>query len=105
MQLMASGLRSRVLSLYRRVLRTGQSWQAQDPKETETEKLYILSEAREVFRANKLVSDPDLIMEHLTEGESRLEMGKEDNYSVQYWISLLPWLRSIISVLYITHTN
>ncbi|KAK4311015.1 hypothetical protein Pmani_017454 [Petrolisthes manimaculis] len=74
LQLMANGVRIRVLSLYRRILRTGQSWEAENPEETEAEKLFIRSEAREVFRANKHLLDAEKILEHLTEGESRLEM-------------------------------
>ncbi|KAK1794730.1 hypothetical protein P4O66_009943, partial [Electrophorus voltai] len=47
--------RTEVLSLYRRVLRVARSWQAQSalPRDTETERKYIVQEAHALFRQNQ----------------------------------------------------
>ena len=48
--------RSEVLSLYRRIFRVAQQWQATTITETEAERQYIRDEARKLFRKNKDVS-------------------------------------------------
>lgn len=73
---MAEGLRRQVLSLYRQIVRVGRRWKASDPTHTKEEQAFILEEARQLFRANKHLQDPSEIKERLTEGESRLEIGK-----------------------------
>lgn len=71
---MANSLRNQVLNLYKRILHVGRSWEAQNPCETKAEKDYIISEAQELFRANKYISCLRSIEEHITEGEARLEI-------------------------------
>ena len=70
-------LRKEVLSLYKRILKFGRSWVASNPSSTANEKEYIQSEARFWFRQNSVVTDPQVVREHLQEAEARLEMGKE----------------------------
>lgn len=67
-------LRSQVLQLYRQLLRLGYQWQAQTPSNTPTERQYIISETRRLFRANQSVTDPRLISEHIREAEARATM-------------------------------
>ncbi|KAG7170069.1 LYR motif-containing protein 1-like [Homarus americanus] len=71
---MASSNRGQVLSLYRRILRVGWSWKAQNPSETKTERDYIINETQQLFRANKNITNMKNIKEHVAEGEARLEM-------------------------------
>ncbi|XP_069186556.1 LYR motif containing protein 1-like [Procambarus clarkii] len=71
---MANSLKKQVLSLYKRILRIGQSWEARNPSETEAEKKYITSEAQELFRTNKYITNVKSIEEHIAEGEARLEI-------------------------------
>jgi hypothetical protein len=49
-------LRQRVLRLYKQILRTGHTWEAKDPKDTQKEREYIKEEARKRFKANKGVN-------------------------------------------------
>ncbi|XP_076029166.1 LYR motif-containing protein 1-like [Oratosquilla oratoria] len=72
---MAINLRSQVLSLYKKILRTGKSWQAMNPADTFAESEYVLNEAKLIFRANKNISGEQNIKQHIQEGEARLEMG------------------------------
>lgn len=72
---MANSLRSTVLSLYRRILRIGFSWEAQNPSETKEEQNYIISEAKQLFRTNKNITDVKTIEQHILEGEARLQIG------------------------------
>ncbi|MCL4120909.1 UNVERIFIED_CONTAM: hypothetical protein GTU68_029620 [Idotea baltica] len=74
---MASSLRTEVLSLYRKILRTCARWEAKEPSQTPREKSYILAEVRELFRKNKHVSEEGRILQCLQEGEARLEMGNK----------------------------
>ncbi|CAF1189232.1 unnamed protein product [Rotaria sp. Silwood1] len=65
----------RVLQLYKRIIKLSQSWQAKDhPSKTREEQIYIRNEARELFRKNKHVNDPNEIEEHIREGEARIEL-------------------------------
>ena len=49
-------LRAKVLKLYRQILRVSRTWEAQDSKETTSERKYIQDEARMLFKQNKNVS-------------------------------------------------
>ena len=73
---MADALRRQVLSVYRRIVRLGYQWEAVDPTHTREERQYILREARTLFRANQHLTDIPAIVEHLAEGESRMEIGE-----------------------------
>lgn len=55
--LMTASTRRTVLSLYMRVFRIARTWQTQSgvTGDTETEKKYILQEARTLFRQNQQV--------------------------------------------------
>lgn len=78
---MANPLRSQVLSLYRRILRLGHKWEAQDIRDTEVERKYIISEAQKLFRRNKVLSGEENIRQHIVEGESRIEIGMVIKFS------------------------
>jgi len=69
-----SALRRDVLSLYRKILRTAYKWEATVLNDTATERAYIRNEARQIFRANKNVTDQSEIKQHLQEGNARLEL-------------------------------
>lgn len=54
-------IRSRVLGLYKRIMKLSRTWQAIDhPARTEEERLYIRNEARELFRKNQHVRFHDV---------------------------------------------
>lgn len=55
--LMAVSARRTVLSLYMRAFRIARTWQAQSgvQRDTETERKYIMQEARTLFRQNQQV--------------------------------------------------
>lgn len=95
----ATGQRSKVLAIYRRILRTALNWTSKsgDPEQTATERVYILEEARTLFKKNKQVNlqffifflsdeiwvwfqitNPVEIGEKIREAEARLEIGKND---------------------------
>lgn len=69
--------RARALGLYRRLLRTANTWRG-PPEEAN----YIRGEARELFRRNRGVADVAAIERLLFEGESRLELGV--HYQIPY---------------------
>ncbi|KAL7055855.1 hypothetical protein AAHC03_022537 [Spirometra sp. Aus1] len=73
---LADSNRSRVLSLYRRILRLAQNWSSADgdPVKTAQERDYIREEARRLFRRNARVTDPAEINAHILEAESRIEL-------------------------------
>ena len=55
---MASNVtRLQVLGLYKRLLRTGQKWQAStgQPQDTQDEQIYIRNETKTLFKNNKQV--------------------------------------------------
>ena len=81
---MASNLRQRVLSLYKRLLRTGQKWEAKNPEETNLERKYIKEETIRLFRENQYVDNEDKILEHIKEGEARLEIGMNLFFSIHF---------------------
>ena len=47
--------RREVLNLYKRIIKIAKNWKAIQPENTQTEREYIISEARAKFRANKNV--------------------------------------------------
>lgn len=71
---MAGALRKEVLSLYRKIIKTGKTWTSPDPERTPLEKKYIQDQARLWFRHNSQVTDHQAILDHIREGEARLEM-------------------------------
>eukprot|EP01137_Pigoraptor_chileana_P007072 Opistho-2@52143 len=68
--------RAQVVGLYRTILKTARTWIANVPTETSSERVYIMKEAKELFRRNKYVKDPEEIRQCVKEAETRLEMGK-----------------------------
>eukprot|EP00066_Takifugu_rubripes_P013054 XP_011602320.1 PREDICTED: LYR motif-containing protein 1 isoform X1 [Takifugu rubripes] len=73
---MASTRRA-VLSLYSRLFRVARTWQAQTGAagDTETERKYIVQEARTLFRQNQQLTDPESIWKCIKECEARIEIG------------------------------
>ncbi|GAU91231.1 hypothetical protein RvY_03531-1 [Ramazzottius varieornatus] len=69
--------RSRVLNLYRRILRVAKSWEAasHQVKDTGEERQYIKTEARHLFRKNSQITSPTEVEASILEGEARMEMG------------------------------
>lgn len=70
-----SPLRNEVLSLFKRILRTGRTWKSTNASKTEEERSYIVNEARYWFKKHKNLTG-SVIKDHLQEGEARLEMGR-----------------------------
>ncbi|CAL4065882.1 unnamed protein product, partial [Meganyctiphanes norvegica] len=71
---MANPLRTKVLSLYRSVVRLSKTWEAKESWKTDAERQYIITEAQELFRANKKITEMQEIEQCLHEGEARIEM-------------------------------
>lgn len=69
--------RTRVLSLYRQILRTGRLW-AGPPEEQQ----YIKSEAKRQFRVNQHTSNPVDLDKQIVEGEVRLQYARQ--YEIPY---------------------
>lgn len=65
-----------VLGLYRKILRVGQRW------ENAQERDYIVKEAKEQFRANRVIADVEEIRNKVCEASSRLEVGS--HYKMAY---------------------
>ncbi|XP_068672188.1 LYR motif containing protein 1-like [Montipora foliosa] len=63
-----------VLSLYRRILRISQKWEAVMPADTENERHYIREEARKLFQRNKAITNPEEVKLHIHEANSRIDM-------------------------------
>nr|XP_020461911.1 LYR motif-containing protein 1 isoform X2 [Monopterus albus] len=74
---MTTSTRRTVLSLYMRVFRIVRTWQAQSgvTSDTETERKYILQEARTLFRQNQQLTDQESIKRCIEECEARIEIG------------------------------
>lgn len=54
---------SRVLQLYKRIIKLSYTWQATDhPSKTQEERIYIRNQARELFRKNKHVCYLELLL-------------------------------------------
>ncbi|XP_076827062.1 LYR motif containing protein 1 [Brachyhypopomus gauderio] len=75
--MMTAATRIEVLSLYRRVLRIARGWHAQSdlPRDTETERKYIVQEARALFRHNEKLTDQESIKKCIAECEARIDIG------------------------------
>lgn len=69
-----SETRSRVLSLYRQILRTARDWRSA-ANNAEAEKQYIREEARRLFKANKHLTDAKQVQLKIDEAEARLQIG------------------------------
>ncbi|CAD5208344.1 unnamed protein product [Bursaphelenchus xylophilus] len=67
--------RIRVLTLFKKILRTGRNWEAKIPEKTTEERKYIREEAFSKFKENKEVKDPEKIKNLIEEAEKRLEIG------------------------------
>uniref|UniRef100_H3D5N0 LYR motif containing 1 n=1 Tax=Tetraodon nigroviridis TaxID=99883 RepID=H3D5N0_TETNG len=65
------------LSLYTRLFRIARTWQAQTGAagDAETERKYIVEEARTLFRQNQQLTDPESIKTCIKECEARIEIG------------------------------
>nr|ACO11715.1 LYR motif-containing protein 1 [Caligus rogercresseyi] len=64
-------------TLYKRLLRLGASWIAQNhPSQTSIERKYIIEETRNLFRANKNLTDEEEIRKCVLEAEARLTMAE-----------------------------
>ncbi|XP_793593.4 LYR motif-containing protein 1 isoform X1 [Strongylocentrotus purpuratus] len=72
----AISLRSQSLSLYKSLLRTALKWEASSGVlgDTKSEREYIKTETKELFRKNKQLTDVEEIKLCIQEGESRLTM-------------------------------
>ena len=70
----------KVLSLYKRILRTGKNWEeiGGNPEDSQ----FILTEARDLFHKNKDIQDNEKIETKIFEGESRLELAL--HYKIPY---------------------
>ena len=51
----SNSLRNAVLTVYKRIIKASKTWEADDKSSTETERKYIVQEARDLFRKNKTV--------------------------------------------------
>ncbi len=74
--MMTTPLRPQVLGLYRRLIRMGRSWEAANPRDTPTERAYILEETRRLFKENKGITSEEQVAEHIREAEARLTMAE-----------------------------
>nr|XP_046233125.1 LYR motif containing protein 1 isoform X2 [Scatophagus argus] len=74
---MTASTRRAVLSLYMRVFRIARNWHAQSGliSDTDTERKYILQEARTLFRQNQQLTDQESIKRCIEECEARIEIG------------------------------
>ena len=73
---MALSTRSQVLRLYARIFRAARHWEAQDINETKVERNYIEDTARELFKKNKNLVNPEDIKLSIVEAEARLTMAE-----------------------------
>lgn len=73
----ANATKIQVLSLYKKLLRTAQHWQASTgkPEDTRDEQIYIRNETKTLFKKNKEVTSQENIGLCIKEAETRLEMG------------------------------
>ena len=74
--------RKQVLALYRRIIRLGKTWTAQEADHTETERHYIREEARKQFRANRTETDPAKVRTLLEAGQNRVAIAC--HYGIPY---------------------
>nr|CDS34942.1 LYR motif containing protein 1 [Hymenolepis microstoma]CUU98208.1 hypothetical transcript [Hymenolepis microstoma] len=68
--------KTRVLDLYKRLMRLSKTWTSAsgDAAQSAKEREYIKQEARTLFRSNAHLTDSKAIEAHILEGESRLEL-------------------------------
>ena len=71
--------RRQVLQLYKKLIQTGKTWEAKDPKHTQEERNYILNQTRKIFKKNLDVPKHE-VKNYLLEGEARLGIGKGKIY-------------------------
>lgn len=64
--------RTRVIQLYRQILKLAKNWKAKEELNTITEKKEIIAEAREAFRDNKKETDPLIIGKLIYRAEQRI---------------------------------
>uniref|UniRef100_A0A8R1EDK0 Complex 1 LYR protein domain-containing protein n=1 Tax=Caenorhabditis japonica TaxID=281687 RepID=A0A8R1EDK0_CAEJA len=64
--------RTRVIQLYRQILKLGKNWKAKEEANTVVERQQILAEARETFREHKQESDPITIGKLIYRAEQRV---------------------------------
>ncbi|KAL0984292.1 hypothetical protein UPYG_G00139550 [Umbra pygmaea] len=72
---MMTSTRNQVLSLYMRVFRIARGWQSTLPQDTESERGYIVQEARNLFRQNQQLTEPETIKKCIEECVARIEIG------------------------------
>ncbi|KAG2455580.1 LYRM1 protein, partial [Polypterus senegalus] len=74
---MSGATRQEVLGLYRKVLRIARRWQSQSglDKDSDVERKYICQEARNLFKQNRNITDPQLIKNCIEECNARIEIG------------------------------
>ncbi|KAL6728144.1 hypothetical protein Aduo_009947 [Ancylostoma duodenale] len=78
----AATSRSRVLAVYKEILRLGKNWVAKDAERTLIERKDIVNEAKQTFRDNKKVKDPKQIAELILEAEKRIVQA--EHYGIPY---------------------
>uniref|UniRef100_T1JS52 Complex 1 LYR protein domain-containing protein n=1 Tax=Tetranychus urticae TaxID=32264 RepID=T1JS52_TETUR len=71
-----------VLSLYKELLNLSKTWTPISVEETQAQREYIRDETRNLFRANKNLSDDNLIKEKIESTKKRIEIAK--HYGVAY---------------------
>ncbi|XP_039630412.1 LYR motif containing protein 1 isoform X2 [Polypterus senegalus] len=73
---MSGATRQEVLGLYRKVLRIARRWQSQSglDKDSDVERKYICQEARNLFKQNRNITDPQLIKNCIEECNARIEI-------------------------------
>ncbi|KAM4697573.1 LYR motif-containing protein 1 [Rhinophrynus dorsalis] len=81
---MTASTRQEVMSLYRSIFRLARKWKSASGLKEETikEKIYIVDEARTLFRKNKNVTDVEAINQCIEECRARVEIGL--HYRIPY---------------------
>lgn len=76
--LLVSPYRNQVIQLYRQILKLGRNWTSSTNKhqDTITEREFILTEAKTLFRKNQHLTDPKVISDYIHEAQARLDLGK-----------------------------
>ena len=74
--------RSRVLQLYKELIRLSKTWQARAPEETSRERAFIRNETRSLFRDNRNLASDELIDAKLEEGRRRVDVAR--HYGIPY---------------------
>ena len=71
--------RKEVLRIYRDILKTASHWSSSTHQQTQAEREYIQTEARQQFRTNKHILDTNRIQEKIEEAHLRLELANHYN--------------------------